>query len=129
MDVAQALGNATMRRIAVGTHLFVAAWMLISGIAHQSQVLWRAKQGTLAEGANVTSLLLLGAALIAVGAVFSVTAWPLTRAQVWPALAGLGFLAAVIAAVAYGYGFRFLFGSIALAIIDSIAVAVFARSR
>jgi hypothetical protein len=127
--VVEALGNATLRKVAIGVHLFIAGWMLLNGVGHQIQVLWKAQHGTLKPEANVTSLLVVGAALLAVSAVFSVTAWPLTRAQVWPALAALGFFVAVIAGIAYEYGFTFLAGSIVLASLDLIAVSVFALSR
>jgi len=61
-------------------------------------------------------------ALVAVGGVFVLTLPALRRAvepSVVPALLGVGFLGLVIAGIASVYGFTFLGGSMALAVLDA----------
>jgi FtsH-binding integral membrane protein len=115
------MAHPLLRQVAVGVHLFVAGWMLLNGVAHQIGVLWKAQAGTLKDGASVPSLLMVGAALVAVGVVFGLTLPALRRAvdpSAVPALLGVGFLGLVIAGIASVYGFTFLTGSITLAVLD-----------
>ena len=121
----------TIRKVALGTHLFVAGWMLINGAGHQIHVLWKAHHGTLKPEANVYSLLIVGAALLAVSAAFSVSGAALLKpgGPLWPGFASIAFFAAVIAAIAATYGFTFLFGSIVLSTAALITLCAHAIAR
>jgi hypothetical protein len=127
--VTATFSNSLLRTMTLGTHGFMAAWLLINGVAHQVGVLWKARAGTLRPDADVSSLLAVGAGLIIAGGVMSWTLGTLSRASApssLPAFAGLGVLAAVLAAVAARYGFTFLRGSIALGVINVGLLAAYA---
>jgi hypothetical protein len=114
--------HPSLRQAAMGVHLFVAGWMLLNGVGHQLGVLWKAHAGTLKAGSSVPSLLAIGVALVAVGVVFVLTMPALRRAvepSVAPALLGVGFFGLMIAGIASVYGFAFLGGSMALAVLDA----------
>jgi hypothetical protein len=116
------LAHPTLRQFAIGAHVVLAGWLLINGIAHQIHVLVKARAGTLAEHANVTSLLLVGAGLIIAGAIVAAGISPLARASnPSPLLAflGAGVLAAVVVGIALVYGTTFLGGTIAIGVIDA----------
>jgi len=127
--VSATFSNPMLRSVTLGVHGFVAAWLVVNGFAHQAHVLWKARAGTLRPGADVSSLLAVGAGLIIAGGVMSWTLAPLSRASAptsAPAFAGLALFAAVIAATAVRYGFTFLRGSIALWVIDVGLCAAYA---
>ena len=116
-----AITHPLLRKFAIGTHLFVAGWILLNGVAHSVQVLYKAQKGTLAAHHDLTSMLLIGAGLVVAAAALSLGAPALMRAvepSIVPALVGLGVFGAVIAAIAAGYGFTFLVGSITLFTVD-----------
>lgn len=116
-----AFAHPTLRSAAIGMHAFISGWMVLNGVAHQVGIIWKAQHGTLRHDANVTSLLAIGMGLIAAGAVLSWGVGPLLRLgapSVLPALLGVAVLGGVIAAVAMGYGFTFLMGSITLGTLD-----------
>jgi hypothetical protein len=122
MDTATALAFPMLRRFAIGFHLFAAGWILLNGIAHSAQVLWKARQGTLAPEHDLMSMLLIGAGLIVSAAALSLGAPGLLRQgapAVLPAALGLGLFALVIGGIAARYGFTFLVGSITILIVDS----------
>jgi len=126
MDIVLDIAHPVLRRVAIGTHLFVAGWMLINGVAHQIGVLYKMNQGTLSPAHAPGPLLLVGAGLIAAAIALSLGAPALLRSaapSVLPAFGGLAVLGGVIAAVAATYGFTFLGGSIALFTLDALALA------
>jgi hypothetical protein len=127
------LAHPTLRQFAIGAHVVLAGWLLINGIAHEIHVLVKARAGTLAEHANVTSLLVVGAGLIIAGAIVAAGISPLARASsLLPAFLGAGVLAAVVVGIALVYGTTFLGGTIAIGVIDAallIAHAVLNRNR
>jgi hypothetical protein len=115
------LAHPLLRTLAVGVHGFAALWFVGNGVAHQIHVLIKARADTLKPGADVSSLLAVGAGLIIAGGVASYGLGPLTRAtapSIVPALLGVGVAAAVIAAIAAKYGFMFLSGSILISTLD-----------
>jgi hypothetical protein len=114
------------RTIAIGLHVFIAGWMFLNGLGHQAQVLWKYQRGTLRPELDVVPLLLVGTGIIAVAAAFTLSAPALMQGTFWPAYAALAVFAAVIAATAVKYGFRFLGGSIGLATLELAAVTTFA---
>jgi len=119
MDTVLEIAHPVLRRVAIGTHLFVAGWMLINGVAHNIAVLYKMNQGTLAPSHEPGPLLWLGAAL-------SLGAPALFRPgvpSILPAFGGLAVLGGVIATMAATYGFTFLGGSIALFTLDALALA------
>lgn len=121
----------TIGRLAIGTHGFVAVWLVVNGIAHQIGVLWKSHAGTLRPDASVPALLAVGAGLVISGGVHS---WGLggllaDRPAVGPALAGVGVLALVVAGTAAAYGFTFLRGTIVLAVVNLIAVVALVAAR
>ena len=113
------------RKIAVGLHLFIAGWMFLNAFGHEAHVLWKWSRGTLRPELDLRSLLLIGAALAAVAVAFALSAPSLMRtpASFWPAYLAVGFFVAIIAAIARGYGFTFLTGSITLATLELAAVS------
>jgi hypothetical protein len=117
-----ALAHPLLGKGAVAAHLVLAAYLLVNGLAHQIGVLWKWRAGTLAPGADLSSLLAVGAGLLIAGAAASWSVAPLLResaaASVVPAVASVAVLAAVLALTAAAYGFTFLRGSIALAALD-----------
>lgn len=120
------VSHPLLRTATLGVHGFVAAWLLVNGVAHQVGVIVKARGGTLKPGADVSSLLAVGAGLIIAGGLSSWSLGPLWRAESpssVPAFAGIGVLAAVIALTAMAYGFTFLRTSIALCVIDLAFVA------
>lgn len=120
-----------IRSLALGVHGFFTAWLLVNGVGHQVGVLWKAHAGTLRPDADVSALLAVGAGLIVAGGALSFSLGPLSRPiapSSLPAFAGLGVLAAVLAATAIRYGFTFLRGSIALGVIDLGVLAAFAAA-
>jgi hypothetical protein len=126
METAIAIAHPLLRKLTIGTHLFVAGWILLNGVAHSVQVLYKAQKGTLAAHHDLTSLLLVGAGLIVAAAALSLGAPALMRAvqpSIVPALAGLGVFGVVIAGTAAVYGFTFLGGSITLFTIDLALLA------
>lgn len=115
------LAHPLLRTLAVGSHGLAALWFVGNGVGHQIHVLLKARAGTLKPGADVSSLLAVGAGLIVAGGVLSYGLGPMTRAEgasIVPAVAGVGVAAAVIAGIAVRYGFGFLSGSIVLSVID-----------
>jgi hypothetical protein len=110
-----------LRKAAIGAHVLLAAWLLINGVAHQVHVLIKAYQGTLKPGADVSSLLAVGAGLIVAGALASYGIGPLARPanpSLVPAFLSAALLALVLVAIARVYGMTFLGGSIALGLLD-----------
>jgi hypothetical protein len=53
---------------ALWARVVLAAYLVINGLLHNIAVVWKARAGTLPEGANVPSLLPIGAALRVAGA-------------------------------------------------------------
>jgi len=126
MDTVLEIAHPVLRRVAIGTHLFVAGWMLINGVAHNIAVLYKMNQGTLAPSHEPGPLLWLGAGLIAAAVALSLGAPALFRPgvpSILPAFGGLAVLGGVIATMAATYGFTFLGGSIALFTLDALALA------
>jgi hypothetical protein len=122
MTTTMTLAHPTLRTYALYAHGILTAWLLVNGVGHQLHVLYKAHAGTLKPGANVDSLLAVGAGLIIAGGIMSFTMTPLMRAvspTVLPAFGSIGLIALVLAGTAYVYGFSFLGGSIALTVIDT----------
>src|SRR4051812_9705684 len=110
-----------LRSWAIGVHLFMAGGVLLNGAGDQGAGVWEDRAGTLPHPDDLPGLLMIGAALLAVPAVASVTIAPLLRAQpsVLPALGAVAFLVVVIGGIASRYGFTFLVGSTVLAVLDA----------
>jgi len=103
-----------MQKVALGVHGFIAGWILINGVAHIVGVLWKARAGTLSPHLELGSLMWVGAGLLAAGTLLAVS-WPaLARGSYLLPFGGVLVLGAVIAAIAHGYGFAFLGGSMVL---------------
>ena len=116
------LAHPTLRHFAIGSHVVLAAWLLINGVAHEISVLVKARAGTLNEHANVPSLLAVGAALVIAGAIVAAGIAPLARASspsTRTALLGACALAAAVIGIAVAYGTTFLGGTIAIGVIDA----------
>jgi len=113
-----------MTRFALWVHGIAAVWLATNGIAHQIAVLWKSHAGTLREGASVPGLLAVGAGLVIAGGVHSwgLGALSAARPSVVPALVGVAVLGAVVAATAVAYGFTFLRGTIAIGVLDLVAL-------
>lgn len=108
-------------RTALIMHLITTAWLLVNGVAHTAQVLWKARAGTLAHGsADIEGLMAIGAGLLMAGAAYTYSAGGLLRGGppvLWPAFLSCGLLGAVIAGIARRYGFMFLSGTIFFALL------------
>lgn len=116
------------RKIAIGLHLFIAGWMFLNAFGHEAHVLWKWSRGTLRPDLDVRSLLFIGAGLAAVGVAFALSAPALMRTPVSfvPAFLALALFVGVIAAIARGWGFNFLGGSITLAALELAAISNYA---
>lgn len=111
----------TTLRAALIIHLVNTAWLIVNGAAHTTQVLWKARAGTLKHGlADLHGLLAVGAGLLLAGAAYTYSAGGLMRAGtslLWPAFLAAMVLAAVVAAMARRYGYMFLGGTITLGLL------------
>lgn len=128
MDLASHASSVTfplLRKLSLFSQFALAGWFLLNGTGHQLHVLWKAHHGTLKEGANVVSLLLVGVGLLAIGAAAS-AAVPFVRSggpSGFAAQAGVVALsAAVLGLVWYGYGATFLTGSIAFTVVSAVVL-------
>src|SRR5262245_39643898 len=121
--------HPTLRKATIGAHVLLSAWLVINGIAHQIHVLIKAYQGTLKPGADVSSLLAVGAGLLVAGALASYGIGPLARpvnASLVPAFLSTALLALVLLAIARVYGTTFLGGTIVLGVLDLVLLTAHA---
>lgn len=120
---ASSIGFPLLRKLSLFSQMGLAGWFLLNGTGHQLHVLWKAHHGTLKEGANTTSLLLVGAGLLAIGAAASFAVSLVRSGGVSGFLAQTGVVAlaaAVIAGIWYVYGTMFLTGSIAITAVSLV---------
>lgn len=119
---------STIQRVAAGTHAVLAVWLLGMGVAHQIGVMLGAWRGTLRHPEDLDGLLACGAGLLIAGALVSWSLAALLRGATGFALASLGVLALVVAAMAMRYGWMFLGGTTLLGVIDLVVIGALLAS-
>src|SRR5437868_6811457 len=72
---------SSVHRTAAIAHAVATGYLLINGVGHQAGVLWKARAGTLAGRHSLGELLAIGAALIVMGGLFSLSLGPLLSAS------------------------------------------------
>lgn len=122
-----------MPRITIIVHLITMSWLIVNGVAHTAQVLWKARAGTLKHAnADLEGLLAIGAGLLLAGAAYAFGLGGLLRKEP-PSLAGAAgavvVLAAVVAWMARRYGFTFLTGTIVLGVLHAAVLTWTAFKR
>lgn len=120
-----------LRKVALGAHGLLGVWLVVNGAAHQGHVLWKHHAGTLRLQNDLGGLLGVGAGLLLAGGLATWTLAPLVRPEpsVVPAFLALAALAGIVVAVAVRYGMTFLGGTIALGLLDGLALLAFALGR
>jgi hypothetical protein len=104
--------------LVVGAHAVLAVWLLINGVAHQIGLLYGAWRGTLRHAGDLEAMLAVGVGLLVAGALVSWSLPALARGSAGFALVALALLAGVVLAIATRFGWTFLGGTTALALID-----------
>lgn len=120
--------SSTIHRVAAGTHAVLAVWLLGMGVAHQIGVMLGAWRGTLRHPEDLGGLLACGAGLLIAGALVSWSLAALVRGATGFALASLGVLVLVVAAMAMRYGWMFLGGTTLLGVIDGVVIGLLLAS-
>lgn len=118
----------SVSRFTVGVHLATMAWLLLNGLLHTAQVLWKAHAGTLSHPEDLGGLLGVGGGLLLSGAAYAYGLGGLRREPLSldAALGALGVLALVILWIVRRYGFGFLLGTLVLAALHGVALILFA---
>lgn len=118
-----------LHRIALGTHALLAVWLLVNGVAHQLGLLLGAWRGTLRHPEDLGPMLAVGAGLLVAGSLASWSLADLARGATTFALGSLVALAIVVVMIAARYGWTFLGGTVALGLVDLLALAALARPQ